>query len=416
MKKFLSIALILVLMLGCFAACGNGAKEPASDGTTSAGDTPSDTAPEGGATASGDTIKVGVIGCHTGENAQYGLGVRNGVTLYVDELNANGGINGKQVELVVYDNKGDNAEAINAFNRAVDDGITALIGDVLTDNTIAVVGAAYPLNMPMITPSATAASVTYDADADQVYGNVFRTCFIDPFQGEKMAEYSAKKLDAKTAAILYETGNSYSVGLKDAFVAKCKELNVEVVAEEGYAKGDIDFKSQLTTISSKSPDVLFCPNYYEANGLIITQAREVGVTATVLGGDGMNGVKKSGSAADIEGTLYCSGYAPASTDAVKKFEADFTEKFGADYLNMFAATAYDAAVVMCNALAVAEDAGLKAGTDEYKQAVIDAIRDKSAELECITSAGYKFDEHNNPIKDAVIMKLVDGEEVFLENF
>ncbi|MEG1189846.1 MAG: ABC transporter substrate-binding protein [Oscillospiraceae bacterium] len=407
MKKVLSLTLALVLVLGCFAACGAPATKP--EASPSQSETPK-------GDAKGDTIKLGMIGCYTGDNAQYGIGVKNGATLYIDEINANGGINGKQIEIIAYDNKGDDQEAINAFNREVDEGITALIGDVLTSNTIAVVGKAFPLNMPMITPSATAAAVTFDADTNTVYKNVFRTCFIDPFQGEKMAQYTSEKLGAKTAAILYQTGNDYAVGLKDAFIAKCKELGVEVVSEEGYAKGDVDFKSQLTTISSKKPDVVFCPNYYADNGLIITQAREVGVKATFLGGDGMNGVKDYAAADALEGTIYCSGYAPGSTDAVKSFEAAYAEKFGKDTLNMFAATAYDAAIVMCNALSVAEAAGLKAGTDEYKQAVIDAIRDKSAELECITSKGYTFDSNNNPVKDAVIMICKDGAEVYSETF
>ncbi len=410
MKKTLCIALAIVMMLGCFAACAP--KANTGDNTDPAA------SPEASAStpASGDTIKIGTVGCYTGEYAQYGLGVRNGATLYIDQLNANGGINGKQVELIAYDNKADNQEAINAFNRMVDEGITALIGDVLTGNTIAVVGAAYPLNMPMITASATASSVTFDDETNTLYSNVFRTCFIDPFQGEKMAQYASEKLGAKTAGIIYETGNDYAVGLKDAFIAKCGELGVEIVSEQGYAKGDVDYKSQLTTIAAKKPEVLFCPNYYENDGLIIAQARSVGLESVVLGGDGMSGVTGYGTAEDLEGTIYCSGYAPGSTDAVKAFEEAYTAKYGKETLNMFAATAYDAAMVMCNAVAVAEEAGLTAGTDEYKQAVIDAIRDNSSELEGITSKGYTFDEHNNPVKDAVIMKVVGGVETFVEIF
>jgi branched-chain amino acid transport system substrate-binding protein len=294
----------------------------------------------------------------------------------------------------------------------VDEGITALIGDVLTGNTLAVVAEAYPINMPMITASATAAEVTYDPDSDTVYSNVFRTCFIDPFQGEKMAEYASEILGAKTAAIIFETGNDYAVGLRDAFVAKAAELGVNVVAQEGFAKGDVDFKSQMTTIASKNPDVVFCPNYYENDGLIVTQAREVGVTAPFLGGDGWSGVSAYASAADLEGSVYCSAYAPQSSDAVKKFEADYEAEYGTDTLNMFAANAYDAAMVLCNALTIVEGKGLKAGSEEYKQAVIDAIRDNSGDLKGITSDGYSFDEYNNPIKSAVIMRLKDGKEVY----
>lgn len=406
MKKFLSIALVLVLLVGVLAACGS--KAPS-------GEVPESAAPSNAASG-GETIKVGVIGCHTGEYAQYGTAVLNGATLYIDQLNANGGINGKQVEIVAYDNKGDNQEAINAFNRAVDqDGITALLGDVLSGNTIAVVGEAYPINMPMITASATAAAVTYDEESETVYSNVFRTCFLDPFQGEKMANYAVEKLDAKTAAVIYETGNDYAVGVKDAFIATCAEIGLEVVDEEGYATADVDFRSQLTTIASKNPDVVFCPNYYEDDGLIITQAREAGITATFIGSDGMSGVSAYGSAEDLEGSIYCSGYAPGVTDAVKAFETAYAEKFGTEP-SMFAATAYDAAMVLCNALQVAEEAGLAAGSDEYKQAVIDAIRDKSADLEGITSNGYSFDEYNNPVKSAFIMKLEGGQEVYVEAY
>lgn len=415
MKKFLSIALALILVVSCFAACGK-------NGTDTEGDTSAETTEgtdkentEAESEASGDTIKVGAIGCYTGDNAQYGLGVRNGIELYIDKVNADGGINGKKIELIENDNKGDNAEAINAFNLEVDKGITALLGDVLTGNTIAVAGEAVKINMPMISPSATGVAATYDEDTDTVYSNVFRTCFTDPYQGEKMAEYVSEKLEAKTAAILYQTGDDYSVGLKDAFIETCKENGVEIVAEEGFAEKDVDFKSQLTTIASKNPDVVFVPNYYAANGLIIDQAREVGVDSTFVGGDGMNGIKDYAEASNLEGSYYCSGYAPGSSDEIKAFEEAYIDAYDMEP-NMFAVTAYDAAIVMCNALAVAEEQGLTAGTDEYKQAVIDAIRDDSGELECITNNGYTFDEHNNPVKDVVIMQLQDGEEVFVEKF
>ena len=399
MKKFLCMIMALIMVMGCLTACGD------KGGNTDSG--------------SGDsaTIKVGMQGPYTGDTAVYGMAVKNGATLYINQVNANGGINGKQIELISYDNKADDAEAINVFTRLVDEGITAFIGDVLTSNTLAVVGEAYPINMPMVTASATAAAVTYDADSDTVYSNVFRTCFIDPFQGEKMAEFAHAVLGAKTAAIIYQTGNDYAVGLTEAFVAKCGQLGITIVDQEGYAKGDVDFKAQLTNIAKAKPDVVFCPNYYEDDGKIITQARAAGITATFLGGDGWGGVKDYGSAADLEGSYYCSAYAPASTDAIKQFEADYEQAYGEKVPNMFAALGYDAAMVMVNALTVAESKGLEAGSEEYKQAVIDAIRENSSSLVGITSAsGYSFDEHNNPIKEAVIMKLVGGEEVFSQMF
>ncbi|MGI6745803.1 MAG: ABC transporter substrate-binding protein [Acutalibacteraceae bacterium] len=399
MKKFVCITLALVLMLGLFAACNK-----TDDDTTATTKGTADTTP----------IKIGILGCHTGEYAVYGLAVKNGATLYIDKINAAGGINGKQVKIVVYDNKADNAEAVNAFNRMVEEGITALIGDVLTGNTLAVVAEANPINMPMITASATADSVTFDADSNKVYKNVFRTCFIDPFQGQKMAGYAKEILSAKTAAIIFETGNDYAIGLKEAFKTKAAQVGITIVQEEGYAKGDKDFKSQMTNINAKNPDVVFCPNYYEDVGMIVTQAREAGIKGTFLGGDGWAGVKKFASADDLEGCVFTSGYASGSTKEVKDFETEYTAKYGKDTLNMFAATSYDAAMVLCNALKVVEDkGGMTAGSDEYKQAVINAIRDNSDGVKGITSPeGYTFDAKNNPVKPVVVIKLAGGEETF----
>lgn len=392
MKRILCIMLVLVLAFGAFAGCNKEDKA--------------------------ETIKVGILGCHTGDYAVYGLAVKNGATLYIDKLNADGGINGKQIEIIAYDNKADNAEAVNAFARMVDEGITGLIGDVLTGNTLAVVAEANPINMPMVTASATADSVTYDADNDKVFTNVFRTCFIDSFQGEKMGQYASEVLEAKTAAVIYETGNDYAIGLKDAFKAKGAELGMTIVQEEGYSKDDIDFKSQMTNIKAKNPDVVFCPNYYQEVGLMVTQARDTGIAVPFLGGDGWAGVKGYASAEDLEGGVFTSGYASGSTEEVKAFEAEYKAKYGEDTLNMFSATSYDAAMVLCNALKVVEEkGGMKAGSDEYKQAVIDAIRDKSADVKGITSPdGYTFDEKNNPIKPVVIIKLVNGEEVFAQTY
>lgn len=378
--------LVLILAVACLAGCGK---------------------------SSSDTIKVGILGPYTGDYAQYGLAVRNGAQLYIDQVNAAGGINGKQIETIVYDEKGDSTEAITAFTRMVDEGITALIGDVLSGNTMAVVGEANPINMPMVTASATAAGVTYNADTNTVYSNVFRTCFIDPFQGDKMAQYASEVLGAKTAAILYETGNDYAVGLKEAFEAKAAALGIDVVSVQGYATGDQDFKSQLTSIAAESPDVVFCPNYYEDDGLIVTQARDVGLTATFMGGDGWATVSKYASAEDLEGSVYCSPYAAGATDEIKAFEEAYTTAYGTDTLNMFSALGYDAAIVMCDALSDAEAAGLDTGTDDYKAAVVDAI--KNTDSVGITGS-YSFDEYNNPIKDAVIIKLVDGVETFSQMF
>ena len=389
MKKIRVLAMIMALVLcfGLLAGCGSEKKDSADE-----------------------KITIAFIGNTTGDYAQYGIPVRNGAKLYIDQLNAKGGINGKQIELLEYDDKGDGVEAVNSFNLAMEKGITAVIGSVLTGPSISLADATYEVNMPQISASATAAGLTVMEDGS-VRTNVFRSCFIDPFQGEKMADYAYNKLSAKTAAILYQSGSDYSEGLKDAFVAKAAELNLEIVATEAFAEGDKDFNAQMTKIAGTNPDVVFMPIYYGEAGLAITQGRQAGLKATVLGGDGFGGIKEYAKAEDLEGTVYCSGYAPG-TESVAQFEADYKDTYGEDVPNMFAPLAYDAAMLMCNALAAAEEEGLEAGSDEYKQAVIDALA-ATAGTEGITGS-YTFNETNDPVKSAAMIQLQAGEEKFTE--
>ena len=214
--RVLSLALAAVMTVSLFAGC-NG-----SSGSGTAG--------------SSGSIKVGLLAPATGEVAEYGIAVSNGVQLYISEINAKGGVNGKQIELVTYDEEGNEAKALTGYSSLVDQGVTAIIGDVTTAPTAAVVVESQQDNMPMITASATAEKITCKLDDNgnvvSVYKNMFRSCFIDPFQGEKMASFASEKLSAKTAAVLYNSGSDYSVGLYKAFVAKAKELGLEVVAEE----------------------------------------------------------------------------------------------------------------------------------------------------------------------------------------
>ncbi len=415
MKKFRNVmcfVLVFAMLICGLSAC---ASKPAQSTDTPASDNSSaDETPAADNAAADGEITIAFIGNTTGDYAQYGIPVRNAVMLYFDQLNANGGINGKKVVVKEYDDKGDGVEAVNAYNLAKENGITAVVGSVLTGTTIALADATYEDNMPQITASATAAGVTVMEDTGEVRTNVFRACFIDPFQGQKMAEYAAEKVGAKTAAVFYETGSDYSEGLKNAFVEEAEKLGLEIVATEAFATGDKDFKAQMTNIAAKNPDVVFCPIYYGEAGLAITAARQAGCTAMFLGGDGFGSVKDYASAEDLEGTVYCSGYAPG-TDSVAQFEKDYCETFDVDEVpNMFAPLAYDAAMLMAYGLKAAEDAGLTAGTEEYKQAVIDAIKTMSG-VEGITGT-YSFDDNNNPIKSVAIIELTGGEEVFKEMY
>ena len=415
MKKLFCLVLAAAMLLSVMAGCASKAET-----STAASETTESASSETASTESGETaatdgeITIAFIGNTTGDYAQYGIPVRNAVMMYFDQLNAAGGINGKKVVVKEYDDKGDGVEAVNAYNLAKENGITAVVGSVLTGVTIALADATYEDNMPQITASATATGVTVMEDTGEVRTNVFRACFIDPFQGQKMADYAVEKLGAKTAAIFYETGSDYSEGLKNAFVVEAERMGLEIVDSEAFATGDKDFKAQMTNIASKNPDVVFCPIYYGEAGLAVQAARQAGCTSTFLGGDGFGSVKDYASADELEGTVYCSGYAPGTED-VAQFEKDYCETFDVEEVpNMFAPLAYDASMIMAYGLKAAEDAGLTAGTDEYKQAVIDAIKTMDG-VKGITGS-YSFDSDNNPIKSVAIIGLTGGEEVFKEMF
>lgn len=390
MKRILALTLILVLCLGCLAACGG----------------------DGGKTTESKTIKVGYLGPLSGGVAQYGIAVQNGVKLYVDQINKAGGINGKQIELVSYDEEGDATKAVTGYNSLLDSGVVAIVGDVTTAPCTAVVAAAYPDNTPMITASATATSITFNADTNTVYTNMFRSCFIDPFQGETMARFAKEVLGAQTAAILYNNQDTYSTGVYDYFVAKANEIGLELVATESYAGENIvDFSGQLTNIAAKNPDVLFLPIYYNQVALVAAQAADAGLTATMLGVDGWSSVMDVVTdPALVEGAYYCSGYSTADTSPlVQQFLADYSAMYNGETPNMFGAQGYDAAWILCDAIKKAEAAGKSYGSAEYKQAIIDNMKATNSDY---VTGHVSFNDHNDPQKTAAIINLAGGEEKF----
>lgn len=379
-------------------------------GSSSSSSTAASGAASGSASASGDTIKVGLLAPLTGDVSVYGIAVANGANLYIKQLNEAGGINGKQVEVVEMDEQGDATQAVTCFTQMVDQGITALIGDVTTTPTLAVVAETQDYNMPMVTASATAEAVTYDAETDTVYSNVFRTTFTDPFQGIKMADYATDKLGYARAAVIYQLGADYNEGLATNFESEFAANGGEIAASETYSAGDVDFRTQLTTILAANPDVVYCPNYYEDVGQILSQATDVGLTVPFLGGDGWDGVTQYATAEQLDGCYFCANYATGSNP---DFESAYEAEYGESYPNGFSPLGYDAALTVCGGLQAAEDAGLEPGTDEYKQAVIDGI--KNGSFEGVTGS-FTFDEYNNPVKTAAILTFENGEAVFVEQY
>lgn len=372
MKKMRLGALLMAgaLLTASLAGCGN------KEGGSESG-------------AEGGEIVIGGLAPLTGGVAQYGIAVNNAVQLAVKDINAKGGVLGKQIKYVYYDEKGDATEATNAYSRLVDeDKIVALIGDVTSAPCEAVAQLAARDNLPMITPSGTSEVIT-------TYGeNVFRACFIDPYQGQLMASYAAKKLEAKTAAILYDTGDPYSSGIADAFEAAAKDLGLTVTNKEGYASKSTDFNTQLDKIKGNNPDVLLLPVYYNDVVLIAKQAKDKGLTSTLLGADGWDGVAAQLDEANadvVKNAYFCSQYSASSTDeALQNFLKTYKETYKEDP-NMFAVLGYDAMHIMAAAIE-------KAGSTD-SDAIISALKETNYKGLTGTTS---FDDKRNPVREAII--------------
>ena len=343
-------------------------------------------------------MKLGGIGPLTGPLAIYGVTSTNGSKLAFEEINKNGGILGKQVEYIVLDEKGDSTEAVTAYNKLVDEGVVALIGDITSKPSLAVAEVAAQDNLPMITPTGTQFNIT------EAGPNVFRVCFTDPYQGVVLANFAKNNLNAETAAVVVNNSSDYSDGVAKAFVEQAEKLGLKVVAKEGYSDGDKDFRAQLTKILPTNPDVLVVPDYYEQVALITTQAREVGIKATFVGPDGWDGVAKTLDASAygaVENSYFTNHYSlqdqsPKVQNFLKAYKEAYNEEPSA-----FSALSYDAAYMMKAAIE-------KAGTTD-KQAVVDAL--KNLDYDGVTGH-LTFDENNNPVKTVTVLKIVNGEYTF----
>lgn len=358
--------------------------------------------------SSSDTIKIGLMGPYTGDVAQYGLACRYGAELYVKQVNDKGGINGKQVELDTQDEKGDATEAVNVYNKLVEDGVVGIIGDVTSTPTIAVAQASVKDNMPCVTPSATAADVIS-------YGNnYFRACITDPYQGKLMADFAADQ-GYKTVGVIYNQGGDYEQGVADAFTEEAGKKGITVSDSEGYPSGATDFNSQLTNIISTNPDAIFSPNYYQDDGKIVTQARKLGYTGVFMGADGwsniVGGDEEYASAEDLEGCYYdCSFVSENEDEKVQDFIKAYKDEYN-DTPSNFCALGYDAAMILLNAIETVEKDGKATyGSDDYKQAIVDAIASGTANG---VTGDISYSGTGDPVKSTLIITFKDGaQEVF----
>lgn len=336
-------------------------------------------------------IVVGHFGSMTGSDATFGQSTDDGIRLALDEANAAGGINGKKIKLITMDDQGKAEEAAAVVTRLIEqEKVVALLGEVASSRSLAAAPIAQAKKVPMITPSSTNPKVT------EVGDHIFRVCFIDPFQGTVMAKFATENLKAKKIAILREVSSDYSMGLADFFTQKLKELGGEVVADLSYQNQDVDFKAQLTQIKSKNAEAIFIPGYYTQVGLIARQARELGISAPLMGGDGWDSPKLSeiGGKA-VDGGYFSNHYSTESTDpAAVEFMKKFKEKYKKDPDGLSAA-GYDAARVLVQAMKNAPEVTTA------------AIRNEIAKIKNFAGAtgNITINEQRNATKSAVVVQV-----------
>lgn len=344
--------------------------------------------------ANSDTINIGAIGPLTGPASTYGQSVKNGAELYLEQVNADGGIDGKKLSLLFEDDEANADKAIQAFNKLVDnDKVPVILGAVTSGATNAVAPQATSRSIPMLTPTATEPNITKNGGEF-----VFRGCFVDSFQGVALADYATSKLSKKTAAVLYNKDSDYSKGIADAFKKEFESKGGKVTEFLTYNEGDKDFNAQLTKIKGTNSDLLVLPDYYTQVGTVAKQARDMGIQSQLLGGDGWESeeLTQLGGTA-VNGALYLNHYYSGDSASVV---ADFVKAYKAKYNaepDAFAALAYDSTKVIVEAIK-------SAGTDPV--AIKDALA--KTKLDGVTG-NITFGSDRSAVKGASIIK-VNGDK------
>ena len=346
-----------------------------------------------------DEILIGEFGSLSGESATFGLSTNKGLRMAFDEINTAGGINGKKVKLITIDDQSKSDEAASAVTRLItQDKVIAIIGEVASSRSMAAAPIAQKYQVPMITHASTNPEVTKKGDY------IFRTCFIDPFQGFVGAKFAIQNLKAKKVAVLRDVKSDYSVGLADVFVTEFKKMGGEIIADLSYQEKDIDFKAQLTQIRSKNPDVIYIPGYYGEVGLIALQARQLGIKAPLLGGDGWDSARLNeiGKGA-IDGGYYSNHYTTEATDPlVVEFLKKYKEKYN-ETPDAMAALGYDAAKILAAAIGRTKELTSKNIRDEIA---------KTTDFPGVTGK-TTINAERNAVKSAVMVQVQGAERKYI---
>jgi branched-chain amino acid transport system substrate-binding protein len=382
-KRFMPVLIIIVMMLStAFCGCAKSS---------------------GGGT--GNVVKIGWIGSLTGDQAVWGQCESNTVKMVFEDINNSGGLLGKKFEVVAYDTRGDGQEAVNVVKRLTgQDKVIAVIGPNASGQAIPISSVLEEMKVPDIATVATNPKVTVVDGKVKPYN--FRVCFIDPYQGAVAAGFAYDKLNAKKAAVLYDVADDYSQGLTQFFVETFEKKGGKIVAKEGFKTGDVDFRAQLTTIKAAQPDVIFMPYFFKEVALSSKQARELGIKATLMGGDGWPSEQLLSMASDAVEGSYVVNHLDFDDPEVQDFKKKYKDKFGKDVeLNGY--LAYDASMMLVEAIKKANS--------------FDPVKIKDA-LETTNIKGITGkivigkNTHNPENKDAAIIKIEKGQYKFQQKY
>ena len=398
-KRVLSLSLALA-MAASLTACGSSSSTTE---TTAAAAADATTAAAGASSeASSDKVfKIGGIGPVTGAAAVYGLAVKNGAQIAVDEINADGGINGYQIEFNFQDDEHDAEKSVNAYNTLKDWGMQVLMGTVTSAPCVAVADKTNADNMFQITPSGSSVECAQNP-------NVFRVCFSDPDQGAASATYIAENKLAEKIAVIYDSSDVYSSGIYERFASEAANHGLDIVAAEAFtADSNKDFSTQLQKAKDAGADLVFLPIYYTEASLILNQANTMGYAPKFFGCDGMDGILQVDNFDTklAEGLMLLTPFAADADDELtQKFVTAYKEKYGETPIQ-FAADAYDAIYAI---KAAAEEAGITPETsvsdtcDKMKEAMLKIT------VNGLTGENMTWTEDGEPHKAPKAVKVVDG--------
>ena len=356
--------------------------------------------PSGGSDAGGDPIKIGEFASMTGSEATFGQSSHKGTALAIEDLNAAGGVLGRKFQLIMEDDQSLAGQPATVVRKLISrDGVVAILGEVASSRSLEAAPICQQNKIPMISPSSTNPRVT------EVGDYIFRVCFIDPFQGTVMANFALNTLHLKNVAVLTDVKSDYSLGLAKFFKEGFVKGGGQIAVEQNYSGGDKDFNAQLTSIKAANPEGIFVPGYYTEVGLIALQARQLGITCPIFGGDGWesSALMAIGGTA-LEGDYYSTHFSPEDTspavqDFVKKFKARYNETPDA-----MAALGYDSAMILADAMK-------RAGTTDGPK-----VRDALAATKNFhgVTGNITMDANRNASKPAVILTIKNGEFKYVE--